>query len=103
MSSSKKDIKDVKIYRDLLKTNNGLNSVDIKSILLPFKGSDKPTEEMIANEIPKWVEPGDPLYEFMKEQIEKKYGNSGVIFCPYVNVSVKDPKKRKINEIYRFI
>ena len=53
MSSSKKDIKDVKIYRDLLKTNNGLNSVDIKSILLPFKGSDKPTEEMIANEIPK--------------------------------------------------
>ena len=32
----------------------------------------------------------------MKEQIKKKHGNSGVIFCPYVsNVFVKDPKKEE--------
>ena len=49
---------------------------------------------MIANEIPKWCEPGNPLYEFLTEQVKKKYGNSGVIFCPYVpNVFTKDPKR----------
>lgn len=41
-------------------------------------------EERIANVIPKWCEPGEPLYEFLAEQIRKKYGNSGVIFCPYL-------------------
>lgn len=51
---------------------------------------------MIANEIPKWCEPGDPLYEFLAEQIRKKYGNSGVIFCPYVpSVFTKDPEKEE--------
>lgn len=91
MSSSKKDKKDVKIYRDLKFKSN-----DLDSVLLPFKGSEKMTEEMIANEIPKWCEPGDPLYEFLKEQIEKKNGNSGVVFCPYVsNVFIKEPKKEE--------
>lgn len=86
MSLSKKGKNGLKIYRDL--TDN--------DILLPFKGTDTISEEMIANEIPKWCEPGDPLYEFLKEQIKKKYGNSGVIFCPYVsNIFVKDPKKEK--------
>lgn len=86
MSSKKKDKKDLKIYRDPIDND----------VLLPFKGSYKIPEEMIANEIPKWCEPGDPLYEFLKEQIKKKHGNSGVIFCPYVsNVFVKDPKKEE--------
>jgi len=90
MSSSKKGKKDVKIYRDLY-------SQDLDGILLPFKGSYKiPDEELIANEIPKWCEPGDPLYEFLAEQIRKKNGNSGVIFCPYVSkVFTKDPKKEE--------
>ena len=97
MSSKKKDKKDVKIYRDLY-------SQDLDGILLPFKGTDKIPDEMIENKIPKWCESGDPLYEFLSEQIKKKYGNSGVIFCPYVpNVFTKNPKKIKINEIYRFI
>ena len=91
MSSKKKDKKGVKIYRDLTFKSPGLDSV-----LLPYKGTDKIPEEMIPNEIPKWCEPGDPLYEFLKEQIEKKYGNSGVIFCPYVpHVFTKDPKKEE--------
>lgn len=91
MSSSKKDKKGVKIYRDLTFKSPGLDSV-----LLPYKGTDKIPEEMIPNEIPKWCEPGDPLYEFLKEQIEKKYGNSGVIFCPYVpSVFTKDPEKEE--------
>ena len=91
MSSKKKDKKGVKIYRDLTFKSPGLDDV-----LLPYKGTDKIPEEMIPNEIPKWCEPGDPLYEFLKEQIEKKYGNSGVIFCPYVpHVFTKDPKKEE--------
>ena len=77
MSSKKKGLKGLKIYRDLY-------SQDLDGILLPFKGTDKIPEEMIANEIPKWCEPGDSLYEFLSEQVKKKYGNSGVIFCPYV-------------------
>lgn len=90
MSSSKKGKKDVKIYRDLY-------SPDLDGILLPFKGNYKiPDEELIANEIPKWCEPGDPLYEFLAEQIKKKNGNSGVIFCPYVSqVFTKDQKKEE--------
>lgn len=40
-------------------------------VLLPYKGGDKIPEEMIANEIPKWCEPGDSLYEFLTEQIRK--------------------------------
>ncbi len=47
MSLSKKDKKDLKIYRDL-------KSPNLDGILLPFKGSDKIPEEMIENEIPKW-------------------------------------------------
>ena len=91
MSSKKKDKKGLKIYRDLTFKSPGLDSV-----LLPYKGTDKIPEEMIPNEIPKWCEPGDPLYEFLKEQIEKKYGNSGVIFCPYVpSVFTKDPEKEE--------
>ena len=91
MSSKKKDKKGLKIYRDLTFKSPGLDSV-----LLPYKGTDKIPEEMIPNEIPKWCEPGDPLYEFLKEQIEKKYGNSGVIFCPYVpHVFTKDPEKEE--------
>lgn len=74
MSSKKKDKKGLKIYKDLIDND----------VLLPFKGTDKISEEMIANEIPKWCEPGDPLYEFLTEQVKKKYGNSGVIFCPYL-------------------
>ena len=77
MSSKKKGLKGLKIYRDLY-------SQDLDGILLPFKGTDKIPDEMIANEIPKWCEPGDSLYEFLTEQIRKKYGNSGVIFCPYL-------------------
>lgn len=91
MNLSKKDIEDLKVYKDLT-----FKKSDLDSVLLPFKGSDKIPEEMIPNEIPKWCEPGDPLYEFLKEQIEKKYGNSGVIFCPYVSqVFTKDPKKEE--------
>lgn len=91
MSSKKKDKKDLKIYRDLT-----FKKTDLDGVLLPYKGSDKITEEMIAKEIPKWCEPGDPLYEFLREQIDKKYGNSGVVFCPYVsNVFVKDPEKEE--------
>ena len=94
MSSKKKDKKGLKIYKDLIDND----------VLLPYKGGDKIPEEMIANEIPKWCEPGDPLYEFLTEQVKKKYGNSGVIFCPYVpNVFTKNPKKIKINEIFRII
>ena len=86
MSSKKKDKKGLKIYRDLIDND----------VLLPFKGTDKiPDEELIANEIPKWCEPGDPLYEFLLEQIKKKYGNSGVIFCPYISSILKDPKKEE--------
>ena len=40
-------------------------------VLLPYKGGDKIPEEIIANEIPKWCEPGDPLYEFLTEQVKK--------------------------------
>ena len=91
MSSKKKDKKGLKIYRELKFKKN-----DLDGVLLPYKGTDKIPEEMIPNEIPKWCEPGDPLYEFLKEQIEKKYGNSGVIFCPYVpSVFTKDPEKEE--------
>ena len=91
MSSKKKDKKGLMIYRDLKFKSTGLDGV-----LLPYKGSDKIPEEMIPNEIPKWCEPGDPLYEFLSEQIKKKNGNSGVIFCPYVpHVFTKDPKKEE--------
>lgn len=92
MSSSKKGKKDVKIYRELKFKSN-----DLDGVLLPYKGTDKiPDEELIANEVPKWCEPGDPLYEFLSEQIKKKNGNSGVIFCPYVpNVFTKDPEKEE--------
>ena len=34
-------------------------------------------------------------YEFLAEQIRKIYGNSGVIFCPYISTKLKDPKKEK--------
>lgn len=92
MSSSKKDKKGVKIYRELK-----FKKTDLDGVLLPYKGTDKiPDEELIANEVPKWCEPGDPLYEFLSEQIRKKNGNSGVIFCPYVpHVFTKDPKKEE--------
>lgn len=91
MSLSKKDKKDVKIYRDLTFKRNNLDSV-----LLPFKGSDKIPEEKIGNEIPKWCEPGDPLYEFLSEQIRKKHGNSGVIYCPYIPYTfAKEPEKEE--------
>lgn len=91
MSLSKKDKKGLKIYRDLK-----FKKTDLDGVLLPYKGSDKIPEEMIANEIPKWCEPGDPLYEFLREQIDKKYGNSGVIFCPYVSsVIQKVPEKEE--------
>lgn len=87
MSSKKKDKTGLKIYRDQFVNDN--------DVLLSFKGCKTP-EEMIVNEIPKWCEPGDPLYEFLSEQIKKKLGNSGVIYCPYVsNVFVKDPKKEE--------
>lgn len=90
MSSKKKEKKGLKIYRDLY-------SQDLDSALLPFKGTDKiPDEELIANEVPKWCEPGDPLYEFLSEQIKKRNGNSGVVFCPYVpSVFTKDPEKEE--------
>ena len=90
MSSKKKDLKGLKIYRD--------HQIENDCVLLPYKGGDKIPEEMIANEIPKWCEPGDPLYEFLAEQIRKKYGNSGVIliFRPYVpSVFTKDPEKEE--------
>lgn len=87
MSSKKKGLKGLKIYRDLY-------SQDLDCILLPFKGTDKIPEEMIANEIPKWCEPGDSLYEFLTEQIRKKYGNSGVIFCPYLPSVCQKIQKR---------
>lgn len=91
MSLSKKDKKGLKVYRDLT-----FKKTDLDGVLLPYKGSDKIPEEMIANEIPKWCEPGDPLYEFLREQIDKKYGNSGVIFCPYVSsVIQKVPEKEE--------
>lgn len=92
MSSSKKEEKGVKIYRELK-----FKKTDLDGVLLPYKGTDKiPDEELIANEVPKWCEPGDPLYEFLSEQIKKKNGNSGVIFCPYVpSVFTKDPKKEE--------
>ena len=61
MSSKKKGLKGLKIYKDLIDND----------VLLPYKGGDKIPEEMIANEIPKWCEPGDPLYEFLSEQIKK--------------------------------
>lgn len=88
MSSKKKDLKGLKIYRD--------HQIKNDCVLLPYKGGDKITEERIANEIPKWCEPGDPLYEFLAEQIRKKYRNSGVIFRPYVpSVFTKDPEKEE--------
>ena len=93
MSLSKKDTKDVKIYRDLK-----FKKTDLDGVLLPYKGSDKiPDEELIANEVPKWCEPGDPLYEFLSEQIKKRNGNSGVIFCPYVS-NVFLPEKQEKEE-----
>ena len=95
MNSKKKGLKGLKIYRD--------HQIKNDCVLLPYKGTDKIPDEMIANEIPKWCEPGDSLYEFLTEQIRKKYGNSGVIFCPYISTKLKDPKKRKINEIFRII
>ena len=88
MNSKKKGLKGLKIYRD--------HQIENDCVLLPYKGGDKISEEMIANEIPKWCEPGDSLYEFLTEQIRKKYGNSGVIFCPYVpSVFTKDPEKEE--------
>ena len=95
MSLSKKDKKGLKIYRDLK-----FKKTDLDDVLLPYKGSDKiPDEELIANEVPKWCEPGDPLYEFLSEQIKKKNANSGVIFCPYVsNVFVKNPENPEKEE-----
>lgn len=63
MSSKKKGLKGLKIYRD--------QQIENDCVLLPYKGGDKIPEEMIANEIPKWCEPGDSLYEFLTEQIRK--------------------------------
>lgn len=95
MSLSKKDIKDLKIYRVLK-----FKKTDLDGVLLPYKGADKiPDEELIANKVPKWCEPGDPLYEFLSEQIRKKNANSGVIFCPYVPPSfLKDPENQEKEE-----
>ena len=87
MSSKKKGLKGLKIYKD--------RQIENDCVLLPYKGGDKIPEERIANVIPKWCEPGDPLYEFLTEQVKKKYGNSGVIFCPYISTKLKDPKKEK--------
>ena len=88
MISKKKGIKGLKIYRD--------HQIENDCVLLPFKGTDKIPEELIANKVPKWCEPGDPLNEFLAEQIKKKHGNSGVIFCPYVpSVFTKDPEKEE--------
>lgn len=86
MSSKKKGLKGLKIYRDQQIKND--------CVLLPYKGGDKIPEEMIRNEIPKWCEPGDPLYEILAEQIKKKHGNSGVIFCPYVPSVCQKIQKR---------
>ena len=72
-------------------------------VLLPYKGGDKIPEEMIANEIPKWCEPGDPLYEFLTEQIRK---NMVIVESSFVHtylMFVKRSKKRKNNEIFRII
>ncbi len=88
MNSKKKGLKGLKIYRD--------QQIENDCVLLPYKGTDKIPDEMIENKIPKWCEPGDPLYEFLSEQIKKKHGNSGVIFCPYVpNVLQKIQKRGK--------
>ncbi len=84
MSSKKNGLKGLKIYKDLIDND----------VLFPFKGTDKIPEEMIANKIPKWCEPGDPLYEFLSEQIKKKHGNSGVIFCPYLPSVCQKIQKR---------
>ena len=79
MSYKKNGLKGLKIYKD--------QQIENDCVLLPYKGGDKIPEEMIANEIPKWCE---PLYEFLTEQVKKKYGNSEVIFCPYLpNVVIK--------------
>lgn len=93
MSSKKKDKKGLKVYRNLT-----FKKTDLDGVLLPYKGSDKiPDEELIANEIPKWCEPGDPLYEFLSEQIKKKNGNSGVIFCPYVSSVIQKVSEKEEN------
>lgn len=63
MNFKKKGLKGLKIYRD--------QQIENDCVLLPYKGGDKIPEEMIANEIPKWCEPGDPLYEFLTEQVKK--------------------------------
>ena len=63
MSSKKKGLKGLKIYKD--------QQIENDCVLLPYKGGDKIPEEMIANEIPKWCEPGNPLYEFLTEQVKK--------------------------------
>ena len=87
MSSKKNGLKGLKIYKD--------RQIENDCVLLPYKGGDKIPEERIANEIPKWCEPGELLYEFLAEQIRKKYGNSGVIFCPYISNKLKDQKKKR--------
>ena len=75
MSSKKKDLKGLKIYKD--------RQIENDCVLLPYKGGDKIPEERIANEIPKWCEPGDPLYEFLKEQIRK---NMEIVESSFVHI-----------------
>ena len=75
MSSKKNGLKGLKIYKDQQIKND--------CVLLPYKGGDKIPEEMIANEIPKWCEPGDPLYEFLTEQVKK---NMEIVESSFVHI-----------------
>ena len=84
MSSKKKGLKGLKIYKD--------QQIENDCVLLPYKGGDKIPEEMIANEIPKWCEPGDPLYEFLTEQVKK---NMEIVESSFVHIYLVFVKKSK--------
>ena len=75
MSSKKKDLKGLQIYKD--------RQIENDCVLLPFKGTDKIPDEMIENKIPKWCEPGEPLYEFLLEQIRK---NMEIVESSFVHI-----------------
>ena len=96
MSSKKKGLKGLKIYRD--------QQIENDCVLLPYKGTDKIPDEMIENKIPKWCEPGDSLYEFLTEQIRKNMVIVELFFVhTYQMFLQKIQKKIKINEIFRII
>lgn len=75
MNSKKKGLKGLKIYRD--------HQIENDCVSLPYKRGDKIPEERIANVIPKWCEPGDPLYEFLLEQIRK---NMEIVESSFVHI-----------------